>query len=1031
MTENDVSLEMDGVEYLRTQRKPRQSSRLSNKASQRNGSLGVVDGGGEQSGTGEEEEGSGRKFKRRRIDSQERSITQPKSRSGSRAISKPVVTNPTPFQLDQASRYPSPTPSVQSNIVIRAKRPPTRQSSVLINTSSSPELPPSSTLSRESSPLTILSSSSRAPSRAPAIEPSSTHLNGTTSSPSPSTSSLKWGPKKPAINDEVLCDNRVVKRSARRSRSTSRSATSKATTPPPHPSSSVSLTQPPISAPIVVDSESESDHPGLTTPVVDRSHPTPTRPRPTPRKKLAILELGLGSDSENDETPQEKRAREIAEIVASKSPRKDREKYASSRRRQPDQSHSPSLSLIHDLHRLNDSDPEHDVMVIPSRAMLENTAGPSTRPATSRSRPVSISASEDDVELVETQTQRDYSESPELGDMSSFARYQPTPTRPKAPSVQKEDDHDVESDNPVEVVIPKSTVKASPSKPKFGPKRGKRPTKETEGLTTCHQCRTTKPYKLMQCSNCPFKWCKCLTRWYQVEYDPEMTDLNCPKCRDVCSCSFCRRKNGVVHVSFNLYTETPAYDPSQIEDDPFPRNKDKTSSPSKPGPKPKFKSKKLPTRGKSWDSDFAGTSEEAFNISQSSASFSVHSEVDPDSEEVEEVEEILELIPALPPPTPEEIADHAHRVNVHKSEHARRLKWLDLVASRGGTLYVGENRLSEHLDERERKRERKGKGEGYMKLERGRRYVVGEPAPLRRPPRVVELLGGEKEASVGALSKWKGKEKEVVGYRVTKVVESTTKTSAKGKGKATKKPEANSNSNVKLPSSILVPPKRPPKNVHSYRHSQEPEMTLTSSPPAPTRLSADSRGSSIEAQLWPGANSGYNPEPSFTHNVDAEDDLAALGYPRQGIGHGSGVDEWETMDQGISFDELIHSEMAADLHQSNGAFAANGDAMGMELVEGWRTMSPADLSETSYEYRLGSGSKSASGSSGGGVASTSTSLPPKNIDGGDVKAKGSSKAAPKVSAATTSSTGFSQTDLTKVLQASLGAVGFSIPSEVS
>lgn len=70
MTENDVSLEMDGVEYLRTQRKPRQSSRLSNKASQRNGSLGVVDGGGEQSGTGEEEEGSGRKFKRRRIDSQ-------------------------------------------------------------------------------------------------------------------------------------------------------------------------------------------------------------------------------------------------------------------------------------------------------------------------------------------------------------------------------------------------------------------------------------------------------------------------------------------------------------------------------------------------------------------------------------------------------------------------------------------------------------------------------------------------------------------------------------------------------------------------------------------------------------------------------------------------------------------------------------------------------------------------------------------------------------------------------------------------
>ncbi|XVF80438.1 hypothetical protein PTKIN_Ptkin15bG0073100 [Pterospermum kingtungense] len=70
---------------------------------------------------------------------------------------------------------------------------------------------------------------------------------------------------------------------------------------------------------------------------------------------------------------------------------------------------------------------------------------------------------------------------------------------------------------------------------------------------TCHQCRQRSTAFFSQCKNlkkdkqCTLKYCpKCLLNRYgeKVEEVTLLVDWKCPKCRDICNCSFCMKRKG-------------------------------------------------------------------------------------------------------------------------------------------------------------------------------------------------------------------------------------------------------------------------------------------------------------------------------------------------------------------------------------------------------------------------------------------------------------------------------------------------------
>ncbi|PSR87806.1 Cell division cycle-associated 7-like protein [Actinidia chinensis var. chinensis] len=70
---------------------------------------------------------------------------------------------------------------------------------------------------------------------------------------------------------------------------------------------------------------------------------------------------------------------------------------------------------------------------------------------------------------------------------------------------------------------------------------------------TCHQCRQKTMDFVAACKNqkkdkpCPIKFCrKCLMNRYgeKAEEMSGLEDWNCPKCRGICNCSYCRKKQG-------------------------------------------------------------------------------------------------------------------------------------------------------------------------------------------------------------------------------------------------------------------------------------------------------------------------------------------------------------------------------------------------------------------------------------------------------------------------------------------------------
>ncbi|KAL4341273.1 hypothetical protein GQ457_08G014410 [Hibiscus cannabinus] len=76
---------------------------------------------------------------------------------------------------------------------------------------------------------------------------------------------------------------------------------------------------------------------------------------------------------------------------------------------------------------------------------------------------------------------------------------------------------------------------------------------DSENGKTCHQCRQRRTSFLALCKNlkkdkqCTMKYChKCLLNRYgeKEEEVALLADWKCPKCRDICNCSFCMKKKG-------------------------------------------------------------------------------------------------------------------------------------------------------------------------------------------------------------------------------------------------------------------------------------------------------------------------------------------------------------------------------------------------------------------------------------------------------------------------------------------------------
>lgn len=80
---------------------------------------------------------------------------------------------------------------------------------------------------------------------------------------------------------------------------------------------------------------------------------------------------------------------------------------------------------------------------------------------------------------------------------------------------------------------------------------------------TCHQCRHRTMDFVAACKNlkkdkpCTIKFChKCLWNRYgeKTEDVAFLEDWNCPKCRGICNCSFCRKKQGHQPTGILIHT---------------------------------------------------------------------------------------------------------------------------------------------------------------------------------------------------------------------------------------------------------------------------------------------------------------------------------------------------------------------------------------------------------------------------------------------------------------------------------------------
>ncbi|BDA43044.1 probable cell division cycle-associated 7-like protein at N-terminal half [Coccomyxa sp. Obi] len=66
--------------------------------------------------------------------------------------------------------------------------------------------------------------------------------------------------------------------------------------------------------------------------------------------------------------------------------------------------------------------------------------------------------------------------------------------------------------------------------------------------TTCHQCRQKTVEVKAKCGTCTMYFCpRCLLNRYGEEVDKvnQLPKWSCPKCRDICNCSNCRKKRGL------------------------------------------------------------------------------------------------------------------------------------------------------------------------------------------------------------------------------------------------------------------------------------------------------------------------------------------------------------------------------------------------------------------------------------------------------------------------------------------------------
>lgn len=73
---------------------------------------------------------------------------------------------------------------------------------------------------------------------------------------------------------------------------------------------------------------------------------------------------------------------------------------------------------------------------------------------------------------------------------------------------------------------------------------------DSENGTSCHQCRqkTLEVKAPCKSSHCNLHWCtRCLSNRYneEVDYVRHLPKWDCPKCRKICNCSNCRKKQGL------------------------------------------------------------------------------------------------------------------------------------------------------------------------------------------------------------------------------------------------------------------------------------------------------------------------------------------------------------------------------------------------------------------------------------------------------------------------------------------------------
>ncbi|KAM7280353.1 hypothetical protein ACFE04_007487 [Oxalis oulophora] len=113
-------------------------------------------------------------------------------------------------------------------------------------------------------------------------------------------------------------------------------------------------------------------------------------------------------------------------------------------------------------------------------------------------------------------------------------------------------------------------ISASPSKmsqtaPKRGPNKSRFNEDGLEIAATCHQCRQSRSVnvlvacKVIRQANapCTVKLCnRCLHNRYGENKDDVLLldDWKCPKCRGICNCSFCRKKEGQLPTGILAHT---------------------------------------------------------------------------------------------------------------------------------------------------------------------------------------------------------------------------------------------------------------------------------------------------------------------------------------------------------------------------------------------------------------------------------------------------------------------------------------------